>query len=81
MLGLLGLIYTRHAHAYFDPGMGSIIIQSLVGIGAFIALSWHNIKIFVRSKLSKSNVEAQVNSDQETSPNNNPDNSDIKRCD
>jgi len=81
MLGIIGLFYSGHAHAYFDPGMGSIIIQSLVGIGAFIALSWHNIKIFVKSKLFKNIVEEKNSSDTDSSPDDNPDNTDIKRCD
>jgi hypothetical protein len=44
------LIYPRKAHAYIDPGTGSIIIQVLIAafFGALFAVKmfWKRIKIF-----------------------------------
>ncbi len=46
------LLFPREAHAYLDPGSGSLIVQALVA--AFFALSlaikvyWQKIKLFVR---------------------------------
>lgn len=45
----INLIFCSNAYAYFDPGTGSLIIQVLAGVGAFVALSWSNLKIYVRS--------------------------------
>ncbi len=45
------LLFPREAHAYLDPGSGSLIVQALVA--AFFALSlaikayWRKIKLFV----------------------------------
>lgn len=65
------LIYSADAQAYFDPGVGSIIIQSLVAAGAFMALFWNNMKLMVRSILDPkskhraSDVEPQEAEEQE----------------
>lgn len=44
-LGLIAL----PAHAYLDPGSGSLIIQSVIGaiaaIGVTMKLYWHKIKL------------------------------------
>ena len=45
-LGIL-LFLTRPAHAYLDPGSGSMVLQLLLGgvaaIGVVIKLFWHRI--------------------------------------
>ena len=49
------LLFPREAHAYLDPGSGSLIVQALVA--AFFALSlaikiyWRKIKLFVGGSL------------------------------
>ena len=49
------------AFAYLDPGTGSIIIQSLVGVLAFIAVSWGMAKDYIRSLFFKTkNKEASL---------------------
>ncbi len=39
-----------NAHAYLDPGTGSMILQTIValGLGAFLGIAafWRNIKMF-----------------------------------
>lgn len=56
------LIFTD-AHAYFDPGTGSLIIQALAGVGAFVALSWSNLKIFFTSKFSSKSPTSDFEAD------------------
>ena len=50
------IFYSSNSYAYFDPGIGSIIIQSIVGFFAisagFISLYWHKFKTFI-SKFRK----------------------------
>ena len=45
---ILVLLLNNNAHAYIDPGMGSIIIQSIIGAIAagmsFIVLYWNKFK-------------------------------------
>ena len=47
---------STEAHAYLDPGTGSIIIQAILGgIAAFftsLAIYWEKVKIFLK-KLKK----------------------------
>ena len=52
---LISLIFTFKAHAYIDPGSGSIILQALLGaiaaIGASISIYWNKFKnLFKRKK-------------------------------
>ena len=53
---LLGLLYIAPAHAYLDPGTGSIILQSmLAGIATAAALGsifWQRLKAFFSSLFS-----------------------------
>ena len=48
IFAVLGLV-TLPAHAYLDPGSGSLIIQSVIGalaaIGVTMKLYWHKIKL------------------------------------
>ena len=50
----LPLVVIRPAHAYIDPGTGSIILQSLIGglvAAVFVArLYWEKIKSFFRKQ-------------------------------
>jgi len=48
---IVGLIsYTSPAYAYLDPGMGSMLLQGLIGgfavIISFISIYWNKIKVF-----------------------------------
>lgn len=52
-LALLVLLTTSgQAHAYIDPGVASIVLQSLVAIiatvSATVGLFWHRVKSFFR---------------------------------
>jgi hypothetical protein len=46
--------YQPYAHAYFDPGMGSLIIQGLIGAFATAALTfklwWYRLTGFFKKK-------------------------------
>ena len=52
----IATLYSSNTYAYFDPGIGSIIIQSIVGFFAisagFISLYWQKLKDFI-SKFKK----------------------------
>ena len=58
---ILVLLLNNNAHAYIDPGMGSIIIQSIIGAVAagmsFIVLYWNKFKNFFK-KPKKKNLES-----------------------
>jgi hypothetical protein len=49
--------WTPSAHAYLDPGTGSLILQSIIGLiaGALVAIRvyWGRIKMFFGSKSTK----------------------------
>lgn len=51
------LVFPKDAHAYLDPGTGSMLIQVLIGgiLGSlyFIKLYWKKISSFVKEKLNK----------------------------
>ena len=52
-------LFTSSAHAYLDPGTGSIILQAIVGaFAAFfstIYIFWEKVKIFFRKVFKKDN--------------------------
>ena len=58
---ILVLLLNNNAYAYIDPGMGSIIIQSIIGAVAagmsFIVLYWNKFKNFFK-KSKKKNLES-----------------------
>jgi hypothetical protein len=47
---LLGIGISVPAHAYLDPGTGSLIIQSVIGAIAAASITaklwWHKLKVF-----------------------------------
>ena len=52
-------LFTSSAHAYLDPGTGSIILQAIVGaFAAFLStlyIFWEKVKIFFRKVFEKNN--------------------------
>lgn len=52
LLILLSLIFPKQAHAYIDPGTGSIIIQFLIGVvvggAALVKIFWHKISANIK---------------------------------
>ena len=60
---LISFIFTFDAHAYIDPGSGSIILQALLGalaaIGASISIYWSKFKNFFKrnKKIEKDKKE------------------------
>ena len=52
-------LFTSSAHAYLDPGTGSIILQAIVGaFAAFVStlyIFWEKVKIFFRKFFKKNN--------------------------
>ncbi len=55
------LLLTTNAHAYLDPGSGSLLIQALIagflGASYYVATSWKKIKAFFQSRRSKTEGE------------------------
>lgn len=55
---------TADAHAYIDPGTGSILLQSIIGaiaVGAsFVAGFWHKIRSFCRRIMPGRNPEERL---------------------
>tara|TARA_Y100000768_G_scaffold272479_1_gene208496 strand:+ start:653 stop:853 length:201 start_codon:yes stop_codon:yes gene_type:complete len=56
-LSLLISIFHTSAHAYIDPGVGSIILQAIIGAIAATSLTikiyWQKIKSFFKKKKNK----------------------------
>jgi len=54
-------LFTSSAHAYLDPGTGSIILQAIVAaFAAFFStlyIFWEKVKIFFRKVFKKDNKE------------------------
>ena len=52
-------LFTSSAHAYLDPGTGSIILQAIIGaFAAFFStlyIFWAKVKIFFRKVFKKNN--------------------------
>ena len=52
-------LFTSSAHAYLDPGTGSIILQAIVGaFAAFLStlyIFWEKVKTFFRKVFKKDN--------------------------
>jgi len=59
ILFLFFFLFTSSAHAYLDPGTGSIILQAIVGaFAAFLStlyIFWEKVKIFFRKVFKKNN--------------------------
>ena len=58
---LLFFIFTSHAHAYLDPGTGSIILQAILGFIAAAAATasfyWNKVKLFFSKIFKKDQKE------------------------
>jgi hypothetical protein len=59
------ITYTSPAHAYLDPGTGSMLIQGLIGglavAMSFISIYWHKLKSF----FSKSDLKLGTKQDKD----------------
>ena len=57
IISLFFFIFTTKAHAYLDPGTGSIILQAIVGaFAAFftsIYIFWNKVKNFYKKIFNK----------------------------
>lgn len=51
------VVWAPVAHAYLDPGTGSMVVQMVIGavvaVGAMVSLYWHRLKRFL-TRLSRS---------------------------
>jgi hypothetical protein len=59
ILFLCFFLFTSSAHAYLDPGTGSIILQAIIGaFAAFFStlyIFWEKVKIFFSKVFKKDN--------------------------
>lgn len=53
LLVIAVFFFPTTAHAYFDPGTGSILIQIIVGTMATVAVFWRKIKFSIVSWFSR----------------------------
>lgn len=62
---ILGSIFVSDAHAYIDPGSGSVLLQlilgGIAGIGVVVKLYWDRAKTKYQSLLSRAE---KTNSDE-----------------
>ena len=53
---VLIFLFNNSAYAYIDPGIGSIVLQAIVGVLAvvvtFFSFSWQKVKNFIKKKFS-----------------------------
>ena len=65
---ILILILIKPAHAYIDPGTGSLILQLLVTgtltLVFFIKLKWKQLVLFIKTRVLKNSVINDNDSDQ-----------------
>lgn len=56
-IALAILVVPAGAHAYLDPGTGSVIVQAVVAgvvaVGFFVKTQWHRLTTFVGSLFGK----------------------------
>lgn len=49
---IAAVVVPADAHAYIDPGTGSVIVQAVIGavvaVGFFLKMNWLRVKHFVR---------------------------------
>ncbi len=72
MVALVMLLAEQDAHAYLDPGTGSLILQFLAGIALVVVLTvktwWHQLKNFVGSLFGRSSKSATDEDDDDLAP-------------
>ena len=72
---LVATLWPNLAHAYLDPGTGSILLQAILGaIGAgylFFKTSWYRVKAFFGSATPEEKAALNVKA---TNPSQEPDN-------
>ena len=60
-LACLLVAAVQDAHAYLDPGTGSLLIQVLIagflGASFYVAMSWKKLKKFIGSRFGKKDTE------------------------
>lgn len=59
LIPFIYLLFMTSAHAYLDPGTGSIIVSAIVAGIATIKYYWNLIKNFFKNKIFKNNKEKQ----------------------
>ena len=72
LMVLVGLVAVQpEAHAYLDPGTGSMVIQfvvaSFLGMLLYITIFWSRVKLFFSSLFSKSQSKEGYDDDSEDS--------------
>ena len=63
-LGFATLLYCSTAHAYVDPGTGTLLIQWAIGVAmasiAGLGIYWQRAKVFVRRTLKRASAEGEA---------------------
>ena len=76
----LFIICTMNVHAYFDPGVGSMMIQILAAAALSIGVGWRFIVSFVRKKLFKKDIKKIEDNDSEEDKDDEEDNINNKKA-
>lgn len=71
-LGVLAFVRPESAHAYLDPGTGSMLLQALIGgiamaLGA-ISIYWARVRTFFADRFGKSKAQAETGDDKPSPP-------------
>lgn len=53
VLTLVGLCFSVQAHAYLDPGTGSVIIQAVIAVFVAFGVFWGRVKSFLSGLFSR----------------------------
>ena len=58
------IVFPQRAHAYIDPGTGSLIIQLLIGtlVGGLVAVKmyWHRINRYIKKVFSRTKSDEEI---------------------
>ena len=65
VLAVMALLCIEPAHAYIDPGTGSMIIQALLACGVGVLAFWRQIKTFVSTHLGGKSADSSASDDAE----------------
>ncbi len=65
VLGVLSLICIDNAHAYIDPGTGSMILQALLAGGVAVLAFWRQIKNYCVTLFSGKSGDSTQSDDSE----------------
>ncbi len=63
--GIASLLCIENAHAYIDPGTGSMLIQALLATGVAALAFWRQIKDYLSARFANKSADSAKSDDLE----------------